>query len=492
MSTARLPTPPAAGAIARLVAKALLLVLLAASLATIAHPGAARAATIEIVNLNAPGVGFNDPTPAQPVGGNPGTTLGEQRLIAFQHAANIWGESIESEAPIRIGASFVPLSCNANSAVLGAAGATEVWANFPNAPRTNTWYPAALASKLAGTDLTSPASYHIIANFNSLLGLTPTCVPGLTFYLGLDNAAGNQIDLVTVLLHEMAHGLGFQTFTDDASGAYFFGLPSVWDHYLLDNRLGRTWTQLTARERAASARAWRGLSWSGPLVTAAVPGVLGPQPVLSISGGAAGDAFGTYAAGAANFGAPLGTTPLRGEVMPVVDQPDGNGLACTALNELNARTVRGKIALVDRGTCDYTVKARNVQAAGAIGMIVADNVAGEVADLPGNAPDVTIPAVRITRADGLRLKTALQTRSRTTSGVIAQLSVNPERLAGADDQHRILMYSPTVLAPGSSVSHYTTEARPNQLMEPAINSDLSHEVAPPRDLTLPLLQDIGW
>ncbi|MDT0130302.1 peptidase, partial [Acinetobacter baumannii] len=53
-------------------------------------------------------------------------------------------------------------------------------------------------------------------------------------------------------------------------------------------------------------------------------------------------------------------------------------------------------------------------------------------------------------------------------------------------------YSPTVNAPGSSVSHYTTEASPNQLMEPSINADLSHEIAPPRDLTLPLLLDIGW
>jgi hypothetical protein len=29
-------------------------------------------------------------------------------------------------------------------------------------------------------------------------------------------------------------------------------------------------------------------------------------------------------------------------------------------------------------------------------------------------------------------------------------------------------------------------------MEPSINDDLTHEVTPPRDLTFPLLQDIGW
>jgi hypothetical protein len=35
-------------------------------------------------------------------------------------------------------------------------------------------------------------------------------------------------------------------------------------------------------------------------------------------------------------------------------------------------------------------------------------------------------------------------------------------------------------------------AFPNQLMEPAINGDLTHEVIPPYDLTFKLLKDIGW
>jgi hypothetical protein len=54
------------------------------------------------------------------------------------------------------------------------------------------------------------------------------------------------------------------------------------------------------------------------------------------------------------------------------------------------------------------------------------------------------------------------------------------------------MFAPNPDQPGSSVSHYDTSAFPNLLMEPAINGDLLHEVAPPRDLTFPLLRDIGW
>src|ERR1051325_2918122 len=110
-------------------------VVAAATMALAGVSSAFAQGHIIIVNLNAAGVGFNDPTPAAPVGGNPGTTLGQQRLNAFQRPADIWGATLTSDVTIRIGASFVPLSCTASSAVLGSAGANEIWSDFPNAPR---------------------------------------------------------------------------------------------------------------------------------------------------------------------------------------------------------------------------------------------------------------------------------------------------------------------------------------------------------------------
>src|SRR5437763_1525823 len=149
-------------------AAAVLSAMLAAGGALLLPAGEAQAAAaIVIVNQNDPGVGFNDPTPVAPVGGNAGTTLGQQRLNAFQYAADLWGATISSNVTIRIGASFVPLSCTATSAVLGAVGANEIWTDFPNAPKTNTWYPSALASKLAGSDVATPGQPHIIAQFRS-------------------------------------------------------------------------------------------------------------------------------------------------------------------------------------------------------------------------------------------------------------------------------------------------------------------------------------
>ena len=63
------------------------------------------AANIVIVNVDGPGEGFNDPTIVSPVGGNSGTTVGQQRLIAFQHAAAIWGQRLDSAVEIRVRAS---------------------------------------------------------------------------------------------------------------------------------------------------------------------------------------------------------------------------------------------------------------------------------------------------------------------------------------------------------------------------------------------------
>lgn len=457
-----------------------------------AWSGAQADTVITIVNTNEAGVGFNDPTPVEPVGGNSGRTLGAQRLIAFQHAANIWGRTINSSVPVRIAASFEPLACDETGAVLGAAGTIEIFTDFPRAPRAATWYPSALASKIAGSDVATPGQAHIRARFNSRLGLFPDCLPGSPFYLGIDNQHGEQIDLVAVLLHEIAHGLGFQSITDEETGEQFDNLPSIWDFFLVDNRNEKLWANMTNEERRLSAISGPFLSWNGPRVKAEVPRVLRPESNLDISGPAAGKAAGDYEVGDASFGPPLSEDAVTGELMPVVDRPDGSGLACTPLSPQNAAAVRGNIALVDRGECNFVIKARIVQNAGARGMVVAENAPGPVTPLGGTDETITIPAVRIGYEAGIALKEALKKRSRTKSGVIAALGVNPSRLAGTDRARRIRMHSPVEYSPGSSVSHYTVDAKPNQLMEPSVNQDLSHEVKPPRDLTYPLLQDIGW
>jgi hypothetical protein len=448
------------------------------------------AATIVIVNGDPAGAGFNDPTPVAPVGGNTGTTLGAQRLNAFQAAASKWGETLDSGVPIRVLATWEALPCTDTAAVLGSAGALEVFSDFPGAPQSNAWFSKAETNKLIGFDA-DPDVPDIRARFNVNLG-EPGCFTGSPFYLGLDNNHGPNTDLVTVLLHEFAHGLGFQTYTDDETGELLAGVPSIWDYFLLDNSTGKLWKDMTDPERAASAVKSGKLVWNGNQVRKAAQIVLQPgTPVLTIL--SPPSVAGVIQVGTASFGPPLGSPGITGEVMPVIDTPPDLGLACTPLSFINARAVQGKIALIDRGGCAFTVKMLNVQDAGAIGVIVVDNVAGAPPPGMGGAdPRIVIPAVRITLEDGNALKAAIARRTRTHSGMFANLGVNLALRAGTDARGRVLMYAPNPNQPGSSVSHYDTSLTPNQLMEPAINADLKHEVKPPYDLTFPLLKDIGW
>ncbi len=461
------------------------------------------AATITIVNGNAAGVGFNDPTPVQPIGGNPGNTLGQQRLNAFQYVASIWGSQLDSTVEIKILATFEPLTCTATTAVLGSAGPRAVEVNFPGAPVANTWYHMALANKLAGQDLLTAADdpagggAEIRARFNSRLGLFSNCLPGSPFYLGLDGQHGTAIDLVEVLLHEFGHGLGFSTTTfggdgtqlGDAQTGFF---PSIYDHFAYDNTQGKTWVQMTDAQRAASALNSRQLAWIGANVTAAARNVLSyGSPQMQVI--APATIAGVYQAGAASFGPALTTPGVNKQVMPVVEN-DSLGLACAPFDAENVRAVKGRVAMVLRGTCGFTQKVLNAQNAGADAVIVVDNTTATPPDsLGGTDPAITIPAIRVTFADGLTLLSNMRlTPGNRSSTVTVRIGVDASQLAGADKNGHVLLYTPNPYSGGSSVSHWDTSARRNLLMEPAINADLTQFVYAPYDLTLPMFKDIGW
>ncbi len=429
-----------------------------------------------------PGEGFNDPTPVAPIGGNTGTTLGEQRQMAFQYAASIWASKLDSNVDIYIGAFFDKLGAN----VLGQAGAWDVFSDFkgtrpfPGAAYPHTWYGSALADKLAGRDLDETAP-DIFAQFSS----------DFDFYLGLDGNHGPRNDLVTVLIHELAHGFGFQNFVSETTGANF-GDPSdlkrypfqtdIYSRFTLDTLTGKHWNDMTDQERKASAVRFGGVVWDGRTVNRSVPRVLSfGSPFVTVDSPA--NIAGTYQFGTAAFGGPLPesalTAPLKladDGVAPVTD-------GCTAFP---MNFFAGQVALIDRGTCAFAIKAKNAQDAGAVAAIMANNVEGAPPGLAGDDPSITIPVVSISLTDANAIKAALGT------GVIVSLGVDLTIRAGADDQGRARLYAVNPVAPGSSISHYDSIASRNLLMEPAINPDLTHSVEPPNDLTLPLLRDIGW
>jgi hypothetical protein len=450
-------------------------------------------ATITIINNDGPNEGFNDPTPVAPIGGNTGTTLGQQRIIAFQFAAAIWGSKLASNVEIRIRANFNPQTCTATSAVLGSAGPTFIFANFPSvAPfpgpvAPNTWHHSALADKRAGGEL-NPGQPDMQAVFNSNLNGNPACLGGRKFYLGLDNNHGTDIDLVVVLLHEFAHGLGFSQFASVTSGAQPLNMTDVYGRQMLDTSTGKTWDMMTNAERVASAINSRRVVWLGPNTTSAISNVLTPgTPLLNVN--SPSSIMGNYAVGAAAFGPPLSSPGVTGNVVQALDAADAAGPlttdACSPIT--NAAAVAGNIALVDRGTCAFTTKVKNAQNAGAIAVIVADNAAGSPpAGMAGVDPTIVIPSARITLPDGNTIKAQLG------SGVNATLGIDLSVRAGANANGRALLNAPNPVQPGSSISHWDPIASRNQLMEPAINADLTHSVMEPEDLTLAQMRDVGW
>lgn len=239
-----------------------------------AAPTAVQAATINIINNDPPGEGFNDLTPVDPVGGNPGTTLGEQRLNVFKAAAMVWEDILVSSVPIEVLATFRPLACSETGAVLGSAGPENGYVKifsgeelFPSFPRGDTIYVSALANSFVGEDI-DPDEPDIVTSFNSDFG-QPGCLEQFTFSLAIDGSStpGNAIALYEVVVHELAHGLGFLTFIDKETGEMPFGFNDAYMSNLADSDTDLGWPAMTAGERAVSAVSDDGLIWHGNAVT---------------------------------------------------------------------------------------------------------------------------------------------------------------------------------------------------------------------------------
>lgn len=129
---------------------------------------------------------------------------------AFDYAVNIWAGLITSPVKIRIAAGWTSLQ----TGVLGAAGPSFWASNFKGAPAFNVYYPGALAEKLAGAELNNADEYDIVAQFNSSANW---------YFQTSGNPANGQYDFITVVLHELTHGLGFTGTFDILNGQGFYG-----------------------------------------------------------------------------------------------------------------------------------------------------------------------------------------------------------------------------------------------------------------------------
>jgi hypothetical protein len=139
---------------------------------------------------------------------------------AVQAAIDVWSENFSSTVPVTVNVSWGRAS---SYGILAAASAKSNFANFPNAPDKTLYYAAALANALAGNDL-DPNNPELEITISS----------DAPWYYGVDGKCPpKSFDLVSVILHEMGHGLGFisGSYYDEYSGYGRVDLPTPFDAY---------------------------------------------------------------------------------------------------------------------------------------------------------------------------------------------------------------------------------------------------------------------
>ena len=121
-----------------------------------------------------------------------------------------------------------------------------------------------------------------------------------------------------------------------------------------------------------------------------------------------------YPTNPANFGVAV-TTPITSNIVLVNDGTATPTFSCTG-SLVNASAVNGKIALIRRGSCTFVEKIKAAQDAGAIGVIMMNNVPGQPIPMGGTDATITIPSIMIAQDIGNSIEAAVN--SGTVNGTL--------------------------------------------------------------------------
>ncbi|MDR9363851.1 MAG: choice-of-anchor D domain-containing protein [Balneolaceae bacterium] len=178
----------------------------------------------------------------------------EEAITAFEFALSIWSEHISSDVPIKVNANWVELEGN----TLGSARPSNI-VQISGAGEPDTWYSLAQLSALTGQPIRDE-----LDNIEYDIDIDIQCNFS-DWYFGTDaQVPENRSDFVTVVLHEIGHGLGFlgSMSGDNETDLAEWGVgnnelnPLIYDRFVVDgdyNLLIDEWTYPNPSSKLYSA-----------------------------------------------------------------------------------------------------------------------------------------------------------------------------------------------------------------------------------------------
>ncbi len=265
---------------------------------------------------------------------------------------------------------------------------------------------------VVGEEFTYSRGNNVIAqedkNGNNGSGARAEGGPTLTFDFpfnlpqnpnGFTDGAITNLFYMNNMMHDIMYHYGFDELSGNFQVNNYTGVPGAGDYVFADAQDGSGMNNANfGTPPDGGAPRMQMYLWNAPGT------VLGTYLTVNT-----GPLSGQYYAMDSNFAPPLTTTPITADLVVVEDDNSGASTdpydGCD--NVTNGPSISGKIAVVRRGECNYTLKVLNAQNEGALAVIVVNNSPTDPPAMGGNGTQITIPAVMIYKNDGEALIASL-------------------------------------------------------------------------------------